>query len=114
MPREEARERLFRRGHAPVFERVVDDLVERRNGCRPRSAVAGAPPGGALAGEEQAREAIESELRRGALSPPDLAAIVLRHRLASAVAERVAHVLVKQKRLVRLDTLLFHEEALTP
>ena len=113
VPREEARERLFRRGHAPVFERVVDDLVSdgtvagRDRLSLARHKVALSP------GEEQAREAIELELRRGALSPPDLAAIVLRHQLASAVAERVAHVLVKQKRLVRLDTLLFHEEALS-
>jgi selenocysteine-specific elongation factor len=112
VPREEARERLFRRGHAPVFERVVDDLV-RAGTVAGRDRLSLARHHVALSpGEEQARDAIESELRRGALSPPDLSAIVARHRLPSAVAERVVHVLVKQKRVVRLDTLLFHEEAL--
>jgi selenocysteine-specific elongation factor len=63
-------------------------------------------------GEEQAREAIETALRGGGLAPPDLASVVALHRLAGPVAERVVHVLVKQKRLVKLETLLFHEDAL--
>jgi selenocysteine-specific elongation factor len=112
VPREEARERLFRRGHPAVFERVVDDLVQsgvvagRDRLSLARHHVALSPA------EEQAREAIEAALRGGALTPPDIAAIVTQHRLAPAVAERVVHVLIKQKRLVKLDTLVFHDEAL--
>jgi selenocysteine-specific elongation factor len=110
--REEARERLFRRGHAAVFERVVDELV-RSGTIAGRDRLALARHSVALSpGEEQARDAIESALSAGGLTPPDLASIVARHRLAAAVAERVVHVLVKQKRLVRIETLLFHEEAL--
>jgi selenocysteine-specific elongation factor len=110
--REEARERLFRRGHAAVFERVVDELV-RTGTIAGRDRLALARHSVALSpGEEQARDAIESALSAGGLTPPDLASIVARHRLAAAVAERVVHVLVKQKRLVRIETLLFHEEAL--
>ncbi len=65
VPREEARERLFRRGHPAVFERVVDDLVQsgtvagRDRLSLARHHVALSP------GEEQAREAIESALRGG-------------------------------------------------
>jgi len=112
VPREEARERLFRRGHPAVFERVVDDLVQsgtvagRDRLSLARHHVALSPA------EEQAREAIEAALRRGGLTPTDIAAIVSQHRLVATVAERVVHVLVKQKRLVRLDTLVFHDEAL--
>jgi selenocysteine-specific elongation factor len=112
VPREEARERLFRRGHLAVFERVVDDLVQsgtvagRDRLSLARHHVALSPA------EEQAREAIETALRGGGLTPPDLAAIVSQRRLVATVAERVVHVLVKQKRLVRLDTLVFHDESL--
>jgi selenocysteine-specific elongation factor len=112
VPREEARERLFRRGHPAVFERVVDDLVQsgvvagRDRLALARHHVALSPA------EEQAREAIETALRGGALAPPDITAIVSQHRLTPAVAERVVHMLIKQKRLVRLDTLVFHDEAL--
>jgi selenocysteine-specific elongation factor len=112
VPREEARERLFRRGHPAVFERAVDDLVQsgtvagRDRLSLARHHVALSPA------EEQAREAIEAALRGGGLTPPDVAAIVSQHRLVATVAERVVHVLVKQKRLVRLDTLVFHDEAL--
>jgi selenocysteine-specific elongation factor len=110
--REEARERLFRRGHPAVFERVVDDLVQsgvvagRDRLSLARHHVALSPA------EEEAREAIEAALRAGALTPPDLAAIVSQHRLTSSVADRVVHVLIKQRRLVRLGTLVFHDEAL--
>jgi selenocysteine-specific elongation factor len=62
--------------------------------------------------EEQAREVFETTLRDGALAPPDIATIVSQHRLTPAVADRVVHVLIKQKRLVKLDTLVFHAEAL--
>ncbi len=110
--REEARERLFRRGHPAVFEHVVDDLV-RSGTVAGRDRLSLARHHVALSpGEEQARDAIESSLRGGGLTPPDLAAIVAQHHLAAAVAERVVHVLVKQKRLVRIETLIFHEEVL--
>jgi selenocysteine-specific elongation factor len=112
VPREEARERLFRRGHHAVFERVVDDLVQtgvvagRDRLSLARHHVALSPA------EEQAREVFETTLRDGALAPPDIATIVSQHRLTPAVADRVVHVLIKQKRLVKLDTLVFHAEAL--
>jgi selenocysteine-specific elongation factor len=110
--REEARERLFRRGHPDVFEHVVDDLV-RSGTVAGRDRLSLARHHVALSpGEEQARDAIETALRAGGLTPPDVAAIVAQHRLAAAVAERVVHVLVKQKRLVRIETLIFHEEVL--
>jgi selenocysteine-specific elongation factor len=110
--REEARERLFRRGHPAVFEHVVDDLV-RSGTVAGRDRLSLARHHVALSpGEEQAREAIESSLRAGGLTPPDLSTIVAQHHLAPAVAERVVHVLVKQKRLVRIETLIFHEDVL--
>jgi selenocysteine-specific elongation factor len=110
--REEARERLFRRGHPSVFEQVVDDLT-RTGTIAGRDRLSLARHHVALSpGEEQAREAIETALRGGGLAPPDLTSIVAQHRLAAAVAERVVHVLVKQKRLVKLESLLFHEEVL--
>jgi selenocysteine-specific elongation factor len=113
VPREEARERLFRYGHPSVFEHVVASLT---------ASGTVATTGGRLAlarhqtkltpDEEQARQVVEEALRGAGLAPPDLASIVAQGRLSPAVADRVVHLLIKQKRVVKLDTLLFHEEAL--
>ncbi len=112
VPREEARERLFRRGHAAVFERVVDDLAAagtvtasgRLALARHRTTLS--PE------EERARTSLDEAVRAGGLTPPDLPSLVSRAQIAPAVAERVVQLLVRQKRLVKLDTLLFHEETL--
>src|SRR5262249_58897357 len=44
--------------------------------------------------------------------PPDLGAAAERAGVPLAVADRVSKLLVRQKTLVRLDTLLFHTETL--
>jgi selenocysteine-specific elongation factor len=112
LPREEARMRLFPRGSAAVFLRAVDDLARS----------------GALAGRERlmlpshrvqlspddarAQAAIEAELRAAGLRPPDVEALAARAGVSRQVAERVLQMLQRQKRLVKIDTLLFHDEAL--
>jgi selenocysteine-specific elongation factor len=62
--------------------------------------------------EERARDAIDQELRRAGLKPPDTSALASTLRLPQGVADRMLKLLQRQKRLVKVDTLLFHDDAL--
>jgi selenocysteine-specific elongation factor len=112
MSREEVRERLFARGHPAVFETAVDRLMNAGTVVG-RDRLALAEHRVALSSEEaDARAAIERAFREAGLKPPDLASTVADARLSPDVADRVVKLLQRQKVLVRIDTLLFHEEAL--
>ena len=112
VPREELRERLFGRGHASVFDRALNDLAAAgRIVIRDRVALAShrleLSPDEALG-----REALERGYRDAGLTPPDLASLSAAAGVAAAVADRVMKLLLRQKVLVRVDTLVFHDEAL--
>jgi selenocysteine-specific elongation factor len=112
IPREELRLQLFRRGHPAVFAQVLDQLAaEGWIVLRERIALAShrvvlSPE------EERVREAIELAFAKGGLTPPDTAALTAELGVTSAVVERVVRLLQRQKVLVRVDTLLFHDAAL--
>jgi selenocysteine-specific elongation factor len=112
MPREELREHLFARGHAAVFERALADLsAAGRVFVKDRVALAThrvelTPE------EERARAAIDRAYRDGGLTPPDAAAIAAASGAPAPVVDRVLKLLQRQKTLVKVDTLLFHDEAL--
>ncbi len=112
LSRDELRERLFGRGHADVFTRALDDLVDEKS-IVVRDRVALATHRVELSPEEaRARTAIEAAFRNGGLKPPDAAAMAAAVNVSAAVADRVLRLLQRQKVLVRVDTLLFHEDAL--
>ncbi len=112
-PREEARERLFGRGHPAVFERALDELAAAGTiTVRDRLALAGhrvslSPE------EERARAAIVRLFREAGLKPPDAGSLSPATGVAPALADRMVTLLQRQKVLVKVDTLLFHEAALT-
>jgi selenocysteine-specific elongation factor len=112
LPREEARERLCRRGAPPVFDYVLTELAaDRTIVVRDRIALTGHQV--SLSPEElRARDAIEHLFRDAGLAPPDAAALPAAARVPAAVAERIAGLLVRQKTLVKLDVLLFHADVL--
>jgi selenocysteine-specific elongation factor len=112
MPREELRERLFSRAGPGVFERVLDDLGQARLVvARERVALAGHRI--ALSGaDEQAREALDRAFADAGLRPPDLAALSASLDQPPDVIDRVTKLLLRQKVLVRVDTLIFHARAL--
>jgi selenocysteine-specific elongation factor len=112
MSREEARERLFGRAAPAVFEHVLGELVARGQiAGRDRLAVAGHHV--SLSPEEvRAQEAIGRLFREGGLAPPLESSLPAAANVSAAVADRVAKLLVRQKTLVRVDTLLFHADAL--
>jgi hypothetical protein len=62
--------------------------------------------------EDRARAAIERAYRDAGLTPSDAAAIAAAAGIAPAVADRVMKLLLRQKVLVRVDVLVFHDEAL--
>lgn len=112
LPREEARERLFKGAAPAVFEHVVGALVQR-GAIAAGDRLAKAGHALSLSPEEgRARETLEAMLLEGGLAPPAVASIVAASGVPAAAVERIAALLVRQKRLVRIDGLLFHAEAL--
>ena len=112
LAREDARVRVFGRGHPSIFGRALEDLAaEGTIVARERLALASHhvawPPEAA-----RAREPIERVFRNAGLAPPDAAAVAVASGAAAAVVDQVLRLLQRQKILVKLDTLLFHEEAL--
>jgi selenocysteine-specific elongation factor len=112
LPREEARERLFGRAAPAVFDRVIADLVAReRIVARDRLALAGHHV--SLSPEEtRARDTIAEVYRDAGLTPPELAGAAAASGVAPALADRMAKLLLRQKVLVKVDTMYFHAESL--
>ena len=112
LPREEARERIFALASAALFDFVLQRLTA--SGAiagRERLMIPG--QGVSLTPEElRARDAFDREFRDAGLAPPDLAAVGTRAGVSPAVADRVSKLLIRQKVLVKVDTLLFHRDAL--
>jgi selenocysteine-specific elongation factor len=112
LPREELRERIFAKAGEGVFEHVLDGLrTARQISGRERLALAShhvslSPD------EERAREACEAAFRDAGLRPPDPKDVAAAHAISDDVMDRVVKLLVRQKTLVRLDTVYFHQSAL--
>jgi selenocysteine-specific elongation factor len=112
LPREEARERLF--GLAPValFDSVIRTLsADGKLSGRDRLAL---PGRGVSLNEEETRvrDLLDRVFRDAGMAPPDLAAAAAAAGVSPVVADRISKLLLRQKTLVKLDTLLFHAEAL--
>ena len=64
--------------------------------------------------EGRAREAIEGTYKRAGLKPPDLATVAAEaSRVPVAVVDRMTSLLLRQKASARVDTLIFHADALS-
>jgi selenocysteine-specific elongation factor len=112
MPREEARERVFRRTSVAIFEDVLDDLVKAgRLVARDRLALEGHHV--SLSPEEaRAQRELERVYLSANLTPPDLAAATAEAGVPPGVATRVVALMVRNRVLVKVDTLLFHTASL--
>jgi len=112
LPREEARERAFARAHPAVFDEVLADLAERGQlSVRDRLAL----PGHRLElspEEGRARSVIEAAYAGAGLKPPDAATVAAEGRIAPALVDKITSLLLRQRVLVRIDTLVFHVETL--
>jgi selenocysteine-specific elongation factor len=112
LAREEARVRLSGRGHPPIFERAIEELAASRTIVGRDRLALSTHHVEWPAEVERARVTIERLLREAALTPPDAAALVAASGASAAIVDQVLRLLQRQKVLVKLDTLLFHEEAL--
>jgi selenocysteine-specific elongation factor len=111
-PREEIRERVFARAGEGVFDRVIGDLAGAGK-IAGRDRLALASHRVALSGEEErARDVLERAFRDAGLKPPEPAAVAAASGVPADVADRVVHLLQRQKVLVKVDTMLFHQQAL--
>jgi selenocysteine-specific elongation factor len=112
LSREEVRERVLAGASPPVAEAVLERLgASGRVLGRERLRLRGHEV--RLTGEEAAaEEALLSAYRSAGLTPPDVAALTEATRLPPPVVQRVTQLLLRQKRLVRVDTLIFHPETL--
>ena len=110
--REEARDRWFRGVPGPVTEAALARLAaEGRLVVTDTVALPGHRV--SLTPEETALDAwLDQRFREGGLAPPDLAALPGEAGRPAAMVERVLQQMVKGKRLVRVDTLVFHRDAL--
>jgi selenocysteine-specific elongation factor len=112
LPREEAREKIFRRVDPSIFERVLAGLKERKvivgtdrlALSTHRVSVAGA--------DDQVRSAIVEAYRAAGLKPPDAAAVEAQTGAPKAIVEKVTTLLLREKVLVKLETIVFHAGAL--
>ncbi|HTM23780.1 MAG TPA: selenocysteine-specific translation elongation factor [Vicinamibacterales bacterium] len=112
LPREEARERIFGLASPALFEHVVQRLTAA-------GAIAGRDrftlPGRGVSltpEESRARDALDRLFRDAGFAPPDVGGAAAATGVAPAVADRMTKLLLRQKMLVKLDTLLFHAETL--
>jgi selenocysteine-specific elongation factor len=112
LPREEARERIFARVDQAIFEHVVNELKARKVlGGSDRLALAAHKV--AVSGSDvAARTAIESVYREAGLKPPDHAAVAAAVKLPLDTVAKMTALLMREKTLVRVDTLVFHAESL--
>jgi selenocysteine-specific elongation factor len=112
IPRDDLRERVFARGAGAVFDHALAEL-ERAKTITVRDRISLATHRVELSPEEdRARLAIERAFRTGGLKPPEASSIAAEAGVPPAIADRVLKLLQRQKILVRVDTLLFHDEAL--
>jgi selenocysteine-specific elongation factor len=112
MPREEARGKIFGRAAPIVFEAVVEQLVAaHRVVARDRLALEGHQV--SLSPEEsRVQDALERIYREATLTPPDLAAAAAAAGALMPVAERIAALLVRNRTLVKVESLLYHASVL--
>jgi selenocysteine-specific elongation factor len=112
VPREELREQLAGHAHPAVFDGVLAELTAAGT-IIARDRIALTTHRVALSPEEaRAHAAIERAYRDGGLRPPDAGAIAAAVGAPAPVADRMLKLLQRQKVLVRVDVLLFHDDAL--
>lgn len=112
LPREEARERLSRRAAPEVFDHVVAELAAE-GALTAAGHLALASHRIVLSpAEAQVRERMAELFRAAGLVPPDAAGAAASLDVNPELAARMLKLLVREGTLVKVETLLFHEESL--
>jgi selenocysteine-specific elongation factor len=112
LPREEARERVFARAGAGVFEKVVEDLKAAKT-LAGTDRLALASHKVSVSGEDaRVKAAVAAAYLAGKLTPPDAATLAAAVGAPAVIVEKMTALLVREKVLARLDTLTFHADTL--
>jgi selenocysteine-specific elongation factor len=112
LPREEAREKIFRKVDAAIFDTVLNGL-KHRNAIVGTDRLALATHRVTVAGaDDRVRSAIIDAYKSGGLKPPDAAAVEAAAGAPKAIVDKVTTLLLREKVLVKLDTIVFHADAL--
>ena len=110
--REEARMRVAPRASAAVFDAIVTALVAAKQvSARERLAIAGQSVS-LTQQEERIREALVRAYHAAGLTPPDAAGARTAAGADAATVDRIIALLLRQRVLTRVDTLIFHTERL--
>ena len=112
MPREALREQVAGHAAPELFDAVVADL-QSRSIVRGADRVARADYQPSIsAADLQLRDVVIDAVRAGGLTPPDLATLAASGGVSAARVQDLVQRLVREKRLVKLDTLVLHPDAL--
>ncbi len=121
LPREEAREKVAstsarasvdRALDATVFERIVDDLKKAKVLVGADRLALATHTVAATGEDARIKAAIAAAYADGGLKPPDAAAVQAAAGAPAPTVEKITAVLIREKVLIRLDTLTFHASAL--
>jgi selenocysteine-specific elongation factor len=112
LPREEARERIFARADAAIFGKVIDSLKARKALIGSERLALPTHKVTVAGADDRVRDAIVEAYRAGGLTPPDRAAVEASAKSPAAIVEKVTTLLVRERVLIKIDTLLFHAAAL--
>jgi selenocysteine-specific elongation factor len=112
MNREEMRERVFAHAAPGVFEQVLTDLT-RAGAIVATDRLALATHRVAAAGPEaEARDRVDACYRDAGLKPPDAQEAATALGLPKPLVDAMIALLVRQRGLVKIDTLVFHHSSL--
>ena len=112
LPREEAREKIFARVAPAVFEKVVENLKSAKAIVGSERLALPAHKATVAGADDQVRAAIVDAYRAGGLKPPDAAAIEAAVKAPRAIVDKVTALLLREKVLVKIDTIVFHGDEL--
>ncbi len=112
MPREEVRERLLAGAAPAVFEQLLTRLVAAGRVVGQDRLALSSHRLELTKDEARTLEAVARIYREAGLTPPDVAALTAAAGSPTALVERMSSLLLRKKELVKVDTLVFHSEAL--
>ena len=106
------RGRWFAAMPPPVFDRIIAALVTAGRVTATDTLALTSHRVTMTPEERQVYEWIDQRYLEAGFSPPDAAALAGEARRAPALVERITQLMIKQKRLLRVDTLVFHRDVL--
>jgi selenocysteine-specific elongation factor len=112
LSREEAREKIFAKVAPAVFEKVLDNLKARKALVGSERLALPTHKPTVAGADDRLRNAIAEAYRAAGVKPPDAAAVAAAVQAPAAVIDKVVALLLREKVLTRIDTLVFHTEAL--